>query len=75
MPNYDYVCSACGNKFELFQTMKESLKRTCPKCKKRKLTRLIGAGAGIIFKGPDWPGQEITRSKEQRNGLNVQREI
>jgi len=25
--------------------------RTCPKCGKRKLKRLIGAGAGVIFKG------------------------
>lgn len=51
MPTYDYVCDACGHEFELFQSITESAKKTCPECKKRKLRRLIGAGAAIMFKG------------------------
>ncbi|MGI9454739.1 MAG: FmdB family zinc ribbon protein, partial [Pirellulales bacterium] len=51
MPTYDYVCDACGHEFELFQSMTDSVKRTCPKCKKRKLRRLIGTGGAIMFKG------------------------
>ena len=51
MPTYDYVCDGCGHAFELFQSMTESPKTTCPKCRKRKLRRLIGAGAAIVFKG------------------------
>jgi putative FmdB family regulatory protein len=51
MPTYDYVCDACGHEFELFQSMLDSVKRKCPKCKKSKLRRLIGAGAAIMFKG------------------------
>jgi len=51
MPTYDYVCDACGHQFELFQSITESAKKTCPECKKRKLRRLIGAGAAIMFKG------------------------
>ena len=51
MPTYDYVCDACGHQFELFQSMTDSVKRTCPKCKKRKLRRLIGTGGAIMFKG------------------------
>jgi predicted nucleic acid-binding Zn ribbon protein len=31
--------------------MTDSVKRTCPKCKKRKLRRLIGTGGAIVFKG------------------------
>jgi predicted nucleic acid-binding Zn ribbon protein len=31
--------------------MTESAKTTCPKCRKRKLRRLIGAGGAIMFKG------------------------
>jgi predicted nucleic acid-binding Zn ribbon protein len=31
--------------------MKAGLLRKCPKCSKNKLKRLIGAGAGVIFKG------------------------
>ena len=30
--------------------MSDGVKRKCPECKKFKLIRLIGAGAGIIFK-------------------------
>ena len=51
MPTYDYVCDACGHTFELFQSMTDSVKRTCPQCKKRKLRRLIGTGGAIMFKG------------------------
>ena len=51
MPTYDYVCDGCGHSFELFQSMTDSAKKTGPKCKKRKLRRLIGTGGAIMFKG------------------------
>ncbi|HPF13573.1 MAG: zinc ribbon domain-containing protein [Planctomycetes bacterium] len=51
MPTYDYRCQACGHTFELFQSMSEAVKRKCPKCSANKLERLIGMGAGILFKG------------------------
>lgn len=51
MPTYDYLCSACGHRFEEFQTMSAAPLRKCPQCRKSALERLIGAGAGVIFKG------------------------
>ena len=51
MPTYDYVCDACDHKFEQFQSMKDDALTKCPKCKKKKLRRLIGAGAAVVFKG------------------------
>jgi len=51
MPNYDYVCAACGHELEVFQSMKDAPLKKCPKCKKMKLARQIGTGAGLIFKG------------------------
>ena len=51
MPTYDYVCEACGYEFEHFQSMTSSILKKCPECGKMKLRRLIGSGAGIIFKG------------------------
>ncbi len=51
MPTYDYVCDACKHQFELFQSIKEDPKKQCPQCGKKKLRRLIGPGAAIVFKG------------------------
>lgn len=51
MPTYDYVCDACGHEFELFQSITENPKRKCPACGRQKLRRLIGTGAGILFRG------------------------
>ena len=51
MPTYDYECDACGHRFELFQSIKAGPIRKCPACKKLKARRLIGIGAGVIFKG------------------------
>jgi putative FmdB family regulatory protein len=51
VPTYDYLCSACGHRFEEFQSMSAKELRKCPECKKNALERLIGAGAGVIFKG------------------------
>src|SRR4051794_33627105 len=62
MPTYDYKCDACGHTFELFQSMKADPVRKCPKCKKSKVKRLIGTGAGLIFKGS---GFYITDYRDQ----------
>ncbi len=51
MPTYDYVCEACSHEFEHFQSITSSSLRKCPECGERKLKRLIGAGAGLLFKG------------------------
>jgi putative FmdB family regulatory protein len=51
MPTYDYVCDFCEHQFELFQSIKEDPKKQCPMCGKKKLRRLIGPGAAIVFKG------------------------
>ena len=51
MPTYDYECGACGHKFEKFQSITARSARKCPVCKKSSLRRLIGTGAGVIFKG------------------------
>lgn len=51
VPTYEYECDACGHRFEIFQKMGSPAQQSCPACKKRRLRRLIGSGAGIIFKG------------------------
>jgi putative FmdB family regulatory protein len=51
MPTYDYQCKACHHRWELFQSIKAEPEKKCPKCGKRQAERMIGPGAGIIFKG------------------------
>lgn len=51
MPTYDYECDACGHAFEQFQSITAPAIKRCPSCGKRKVRRLIGTGAGVIFKG------------------------
>jgi putative FmdB family regulatory protein len=51
MPTYDYVCDACGHKFEEMQSFKADPLKACPKCGKDTLRRLFGTGAAVLFKG------------------------
>ena len=51
MPTYDYECDACGHTFEEFQSISADVLVKCPKCGKKKLRRLFGTGAAIVFKG------------------------
>lgn len=51
MPTYEYLCENCGHKMEKFQSITANPIKKCPECGKPKLKRLIGAGAGLIFKG------------------------
>ena len=58
MPTYEYSCQKCGQSFEAFQSMRDKPFRECPKelCRlpkwgHGKVKRLLGTGAGIIFKG------------------------
>ena len=50
MPTYEYECRKCGHQFEQFQSMTAKPLRSCPQCRGR-VKRLLGSGAGIIFKG------------------------
>ena len=51
MPTYEYICDNCQHGFERFQSIKARPIRKCPECGKLRVQRLIGAGAGVIFKG------------------------
>ncbi len=58
MPTYEYACEKCGKNFDAFQSMRDEPYKICPKelCRlpkwgKGKVKRLLGTGAGVIFKG------------------------
>lgn len=50
MPTYEYECKRCQRIFEIFQSITDKHLQKCPRCK-GKIKRLIGRGAGFIFKG------------------------
>ncbi len=50
MPTYEYECQKCSYLFEKFQSITAEPLKRCPKCR-GKVKRLLGTGAGIIFKG------------------------
>lgn len=58
MPTYEYHCEKCKKNFDAFQSMKDTAFAVCPKelCRQKtwgkgKVKRLLGTGAGVIFKG------------------------
>jgi len=72
MPTYEYQCDHCGHEFELFQQMSDPVKRKCPACGRLKLRRLVGTGAGILFKGNGFY-QTDYRSESYKKGMEAEK--
>lgn len=77
MPTYAYACEHCGHKLEAFQSITAKPMRKCPACGQASLRRLIGAGAGILFKGSGFyctdyrsEGYKTTARKETGAGTD-----
>ncbi len=51
MPTYGYRCKSCSYEMEEFQKITDPPLMNCPSCHKDTLVRIIGAGAGLVFKG------------------------
>ena len=62
MPIYEYACAACGHTFEEWQKMSDPPVRTCPKCKKKKVEKLISHTA-FQLKGGGWYADLYSSSK------------
>jgi putative FmdB family regulatory protein len=67
MPTYDYICDACGNEFEAYESIKADPQTVCPECHEAKLRRKIGPGAAILFKGSGFY-QTDYRSESYKKG-------
>lgn len=65
MPTYEYECQQCGKVFEKLHGMTQKPRAKCPKCGGRA-KKLIGTGAGIIFKGEGFYATDY-RSKEYKD--------
>lgn len=73
MPTYEYKCTKCGNLFEQFQRISEPPYTECPMCN-GPVKRLIGTGAGVIFKGSgfyttDYRSKSYNEAKKKEEGV------
>jgi len=66
MPTYDYTCSNCGD-FEYFQKMTSEPLTACPSCGDQDITRHIGAGGAIIFKGDGFYCTDYKKKKREKD--------
>ncbi|MBI4313489.1 MAG: zinc ribbon domain-containing protein [Candidatus Omnitrophica bacterium] len=73
MPTYEYRCSSCRKRFEVLQSMTAKPLRKCARCGKNSARRLIGAGAGLLFKGSGFyitdyrkPGYKARAESDQK---------
>ena len=73
MPTYEYQCKVCNYKFDAFQRITEKPLKCCPKCGKN-VQRLIGKGAGIIFKGSGFHETDY-RSEHYKKRLNEEKQM
>lgn len=75
MPTYEYECKKCAHAFEKFQSMNDAPLKRCPKCK-GAVRRLMGTGAGIIFKGSgfyqtDYRSENYKKSAKADTGAST----
>jgi len=71
MPTYEYACRNCAAEFEIFQSMRDAPLTTCPKCGQNSVKRLIGRGAGIIFKGSGFYETDYKRPSAKSDGTGT----
>jgi putative FmdB family regulatory protein len=74
VPTYDYVCDACSHAFEEWQSFNDAELTACPKCRKKKLRRLIGNGAAIVFKGSGFYETDYNRSADYQKAVKAETE-
>jgi len=51
VPTYTYECKKCGTTFDEFHGISAEPKLKCVDCGSSRVFKLMGTGAGIIFKG------------------------
>jgi putative FmdB family regulatory protein len=51
MPTYTYQCQVCHKPTDVFHAMSAKPRVKCAACGSGKMKKMIGTGAGIIFKG------------------------
>jgi len=66
MPTYEYLCKACDHEFEREQRITDPKVRTCPRCKKRRVERLISQ-TSFVLKGGGWHSDLYSSAKGDKD--------
>ena len=66
MPTYQYQCKNCGFELEELQSFTEDPLVRCPSCGTDNLTRILGGGGGLIFKGSGFYLTDYKKSGEKQ---------
>ena len=69
MPTYTYKCKKCANAHDLFHGMSAAPKVKCPKCGGGCI-KMLGTGAGIIFKGSGFYETDYKRTSKGSTGTS-----
>ncbi len=63
MPVYEYLCQKCEHEFEREQRITADPIKTCPKCKARRVKKLISQ-TSFVLKGGGWYNDLYSSSKK-----------
>ena len=67
MPIYEYLCEKCSHEFEREQRITDDPVKTCPKCRGRKVKKLISQ-TSFVLKGGGWYSDLYSSSKKNGRG-------
>jgi len=68
MPTYEYQCTRCEHRFEVFQRITEEPIKTCERCDAP--VRRVLFPVGIVFKGPGFYVNDYGKSNGSSSGGN-----
>jgi putative FmdB family regulatory protein len=63
MPIYEYLCDKCEHEFEREQRITADPIKTCPKCKSRRVKKLISQ-TSFVLKGGGWYNDLYSSAKK-----------
>ncbi len=64
MPIYEYACEKCDHEFEREQRITDDPVKTCPKCRSRKVKKLISR-TSFVLKGGGWYADAYSSTKDK----------
>jgi len=67
MPVYEYACEKCKHEFEAEQRISDDPIKVCPKCKARKVKRLISR-TSFVLKGSGWYSDLYSSGSAKKDG-------